>query len=83
MHRGGPGYHKIESGKYVVSDEDCDGTLISETNGSTAFSLAGALHSVSYSNTRVQTTKSNVLNARRLARGQTFIQGKEDGVQVS
>lgn len=28
MHRGGPGYDKIESGKYVVSDEDFGGALI-------------------------------------------------------
>jgi hypothetical protein len=28
MHRGGPGYDKIDSGKYVVSDEDFGGALI-------------------------------------------------------
>jgi hypothetical protein len=29
MHRGTPGYDKIESGRYVVSNEDANGTLIS------------------------------------------------------
>jgi hypothetical protein len=28
IHRGAPGYDKIESGKYVVSDEDFGGALI-------------------------------------------------------
>ena len=28
IHRDGPGYDKIESGKYVVSDEDFGGALI-------------------------------------------------------
>jgi hypothetical protein len=28
MHRGGPGYDKINGGKYVVSDEDFGGALI-------------------------------------------------------
>jgi hypothetical protein len=29
MHLNCPGYQKIESGKYVISDEDAGGTLIS------------------------------------------------------
>jgi hypothetical protein len=28
MHRGGPGYDKIEGGKYVISDEDSGGALV-------------------------------------------------------
>ncbi|KAF1815314.1 hypothetical protein P152DRAFT_181762 [Eremomyces bilateralis CBS 781.70] len=28
MHKGGPGYEKVESGKYVVSDEDRGGELV-------------------------------------------------------
>ncbi|KFY81771.1 hypothetical protein V500_11108 [Pseudogymnoascus sp. VKM F-4518 (FW-2643)] len=37
MHRGGPGYDKIESGKYVVSDEDFGGALIPHSKWSASF----------------------------------------------
>ena len=28
MHRDGPGYQKIENGRYIVSDEDASGALV-------------------------------------------------------
>jgi hypothetical protein len=37
IHRGGPGYDKIESGKYVVSDEDFGGALIPPDKWSDSF----------------------------------------------
>ena len=36
MHRDTPAYHNIESGKYVVSDEDAGGTLIQQAKWSEA-----------------------------------------------
>ena len=83
MHRDVPGCDKIESGKYVVSDEDAGGFWSRETSGLTAFGLEDGLVSASCSNTQELVTSSNALDARRKKRGRVFITVKGDGTVIA
>ena len=52
MHRGSPGYDEIDSGEYVLSDEEFGGALIPPDKWDQSFGQGGTLHSVSYSSFR-------------------------------
>jgi hypothetical protein len=72
MHRGGPGYDKIERCKYVVSDEDSYGALIPQDKWLDSFQPGRRIALSFQLKHPDQAMKSNGLDARRQKRDPTI-----------